>query len=283
MTSMPERFGATGDDAGEHVRLVDRQPVFLHLPNGEDHAEHAEPVGHKPGDVPRDDDALSENSIAEMTRRGNCLRRRFSRRDDLQQVQIPRRIEEVHAKKTRPKSGGASLEQRVDRNARRVRRDDRMLGQRRFQSRVQRALRLGLFDDRFDHEIAVGEKREVVVRIADGNQRGAVRIHERGRLALLGPLETGPRDRVSTRVAFRRGHVEENHRNAGRRGERRDPAAHRPRPDHAEFPNSHSNVSPSVRRHTPVLRGGKAISTPVERDSATRKGHGKNDDECEIF
>ena len=95
------RLRAAGEHAGEHVGFVDREAVLLHQPNREHHAEHAESVGDEAGNVLRDDDALAENAIAERARGVDRFLRRVRRRNDLEQVQVARRIEEVHAEKAR--------------------------------------------------------------------------------------------------------------------------------------------------------------------------------------
>ena len=188
-------------------------------------------------------------SMRSLNRRAGVDRflRRVRRRNDLEQVQIPRRIEEVHAEEARPEGRRASLEEHRHRNARRVRRDDRVLGEQRLEPRVERALRLDLLDDRLDHEVAVGElardrrrccrSRSTDARDASMNAAGfdfsrALRVR-----------------RARSRCDRRRGAgtSSSDDRNSGRRRERRDAAAHRSRAYDPEFPNSHWLLFASYR------------------------------------
>ena len=88
---------AAEERTGERVHLVDRE-VGLHQPlHRGDHAVDAEPVGDEAGDVLREHDPLAEHDLAEPARGVERLRRGVGGGDELEQVQIPRRIEEVHA------------------------------------------------------------------------------------------------------------------------------------------------------------------------------------------
>ena len=117
-----------------------------------------------------------------------------------------------------------------------------------LEAREKRLLRLELLDDRLDDQIALREAFEVVLGIADLDQRGAVGGHERGGLRLLRALDAAARHRVPIGSGTR--HVEKDHGHARGRGERRDPASHRSRPDHTEPANAHDLV---LRRNCHVL------------------------------
>ena len=127
------------------------------------------------------------------------------------------------------------------------------------------------------------EQREIVLGVADLDQRGALGVHERGGLRSSWRARGRFARRRCVPVGLRRRHVEQHHRNSGRRRERRDPAAHRPRAHHAQFPNSHSNVSPRPSVFSPT-RNGKRNLHALVRDSATRKGNRQElADDCEVF
>ena len=76
----------------------------------------------------------------------------------------------------------------------------------------------------------------------------AVGGHERGGLRLLRALDAAARHGVP--IGSGPGHVEEDHGHARGRGERRDPASHRSRPDHTQPANAHDLV---LRRNCHVL------------------------------
>jgi hypothetical protein len=102
---------------------------------------------------------------------------------DLDQRQHRRRIEEMHAHDARRvgKTGG----QRGDRQRRRIRREDRVLGHDHLELAKQRAFRVEVFDDHFDDERGAhaitervhrqdavdGRARVIVAELVLGNER----------------------------------------------------------------------------------------------------------------
>ena len=76
-------------------------------------------------------------------------------RDDLDELQVARRVEEVRAEPVPPEIVAASLGERRDRNARRVRRDDRARPADGVDALEQRALDVELLDDGFDDPVGV--------------------------------------------------------------------------------------------------------------------------------
>ena len=151
-------FGRPSRRPGDRVDLLDR--VLARFDRAEDlrHAERPMWLAMKSGRVLRDDDALAQP---------HGRRRRAMRRDDrgigvgcrdqLEQVQVARRIEEVRAEPVPAEAVAAALGERRDRDARRVRADDRLGAAHRLDALEQRSLDVEPLDDGFDDP--VGRRR----------------------------------------------------------------------------------------------------------------------------
>ena len=223
--------------AGERVHFVDGEAGFHHALHGRDHAVHAQPVGNETRNILRDHDTLAEHHFAELSYSIDGFCRRIRRGNDLEEVQIPRRVEEVHAEEVLLELAAASVDEHLHWNAGGIRGDDRVRLAERLEPRVQRLLGRGLLDDGFEDQVAVAQEREVVVEIAERDERGACDVHECGGARLLRAFETGLGGEVP--VAFGGGDVEQDDRDAGRRGERGDAAAHGSGADDAELRDAH--------------------------------------------
>ncbi len=230
------RLGATDEGTGEGIDFVDREVELLHQPQHLHHAEDAEAIGDEARHVLGDDHPLAEESLRELAHRREHGGRGVGRRNQLEQVQITRRIEEVRPEKVALERIAASLRQELYRDPRRIRRDDCLGAANRFQPLVQRALRLRLLDDCLDDPIAVGEEIEMIGRVPGGDERGARRLHEWRRLGLECALDRPARYAVAIGLAR---HVQQYYRNPGRRGECGDAASHRSCPNHADLGNAH--------------------------------------------
>jgi hypothetical protein len=114
-----ERGGARASDegTGEAVHFIDGESVLLHAPHGADHTVHAKPIGHEARHILRDHDALAQRALGELARGSDHRRIRFRCRDDLEQVHVPRRIEEVRAEEAATEFFAAPFQQHRHRNA----------------------------------------------------------------------------------------------------------------------------------------------------------------------
>ena len=121
------------------------------------HAVEADVVGDEVRPVLRDDDALAETVIREVRHALDDRRIGLRRRDDLEEPQIPRRVEEVRAEPVPPEVVAPAFRQRRDRDARRVRRDDRPRTPDGVDALEQRPLDVELLDDRFDNPVDARE------------------------------------------------------------------------------------------------------------------------------
>src|SRR5215216_3074026 len=94
---------------------------------------NAEAVRNESRNVACDDDPFAEEALAEGSHTRDDVRARALGGDELEQVQIPRWIEEVRSEEPSPKRVGPRFDERADRNGRRIRRHDR----RRFDDRLE--------------------------------------------------------------------------------------------------------------------------------------------------
>jgi len=128
-------------------------------------------------------------------------------------MEVSRGIEEMHPQEATFERVRSSFYQPADRDARRVRRDDRVFRQGCLEALVKRPLRLELFDDFLDDEIAIRQSTQIVFRVPDRDEPSALGIHERRGLRLLRAVQPTARCRAS--IGARRGDIEQHHRNSG--------------------------------------------------------------------
>src|SRR5213076_1274440 len=131
------------------------------------HAVHAESVGDESRNVLRPNRPLAEDALAETSRAHERRVAGLGRGDDLEQVQIARRIEEMHPEESLAERPAPSFHELPHWNARRVRGDDRPLRYHRLETRVEVAFWLELLDDRLDDQVAIAQKLQVVAHVAD--------------------------------------------------------------------------------------------------------------------
>ena len=223
--------------ASERVHLVDGEVGLHHPLHRGDHAVHAQAIGDKPRDVLRDDDALAEHHLAETARGVERVRCGVGRGNEFQQVQVPRRIEEVHPEEVPLELGAPAFNEHVHRDTRGVRRDDGGRLAERLEPGIERLLWCRQLDDGLDDEVAICEEREIILEVAERDERGARHVHERGRSRLLRALEAGFRWKVA--LAVLGGDVKQDDWNSCRRGEGGDAAPHRSGADDAELRDTH--------------------------------------------
>ena len=156
-----ERCALRPADRGtrDRVDLLDREPAGG--PGAKDlhHAVQADVIGDEVGRVLRNHHTLAEPMVGERGYRLDHLGIGRGRGDDLEQPQIPRRIEEVGAERVRPEAVGAALDDGRDRNAGSVGADDCVRRADRVDAREQRLLDVEAFDDGFDNPVARRDER----------------------------------------------------------------------------------------------------------------------------
>src|SRR6185503_4460991 len=109
--------------------------------------------------------------------------------DQLEQVQVARRVEEVRAQPVLPETVGPPFGNRGDRDPRGVGADDGVGAADGFDAFHQRALGVELLDHRFDDPVGVAGGGQVLVEAARGDERDGVRREEGIGLEPLGALE----------------------------------------------------------------------------------------------
>ena len=210
------------------------------------HAVEADVIGDEVRRVLRDDDTLAESMIGKPRHALDDRAIGLGSRNDLEQMQVARRVEEMRAEPVTPEVVAASLGEGADRDARRVRRDDRSRPPRRIDAFEERALHVDALDDGFDDPVGAGDPREVVVETADRDERRGVGGEERIRLQRAGALQPVARD-VGREV-------EQQRRDAGVREMRGDLRPHRAGAQHRNRSNrrrgAHRARAPLMNRST---------------------------------
>ena len=169
---------------GERVHFLHGVPVLEHRPDGLHHAEDADAVGDEVGRVACDHDALAQHGLAELPRRLEHARIRAGVGNELEQVEVARRIEEVHAQKTRPQRLGHRVGHGRHRETGRVGGDDGALAQVRRDALEEGGLDVESLDDGLDDEVHVAQALEVVLEVAHADApSGRAREERRGTAA----------------------------------------------------------------------------------------------------
>ena len=206
-------------------REVPARELFQHTR----HAVEPDPVRDEIGGVLRHHDPLAELSIDERRQRGDHRGIGVAGRNNLDQPEIARRVEEMAAEPVPAERLGTSLRDRADRDAGRVRCDDGVGAAVGLYPFEQGLLRVETLDDRFDDPVAAGNLRQVAVEPTEADTRPCVAREERVRLQCRGALQTG-RGGVGVEI-------EQQHRQAGVRDVCRDLGSHRACPEHRNGAN----------------------------------------------
>ena len=216
------------------IRLFDRQLGIHRVQHRHLQPVDAEPVGDEAGAVVAGDDALAHRDIGEGGDFFDHRRVGLRPGDDLQQPHVARRVEEMGNQKVFGKSLRTPFDQRAERDGGGVRRHRRAGLAHRIDLGIERLLHVEALQHDLDDPVAIGELLEIVVDIADLDQLGVARRHQRRRLCLEHPLDGAARHRRAVLFVLA-DDVEQQHRHAGIRHLRRDARAHDARADHRDF------------------------------------------------
>ncbi len=196
-------------------------------------------VADEVGRVLAQHDALPHPRLAEVAHERGHFLRGIRRRDDLQQFQIARRVEEVCAEKVFLELLRAPFRNGLDGDARGVGADDGLRLADRVDARHQVLLDLEVFDDRLADPVRLGHGAEVIFQVAELDQRLQIRRHQIGGLGLDATVPAFNDNFVARcLVAFGRAlrdNVQQRDGHTHVRQVRRDRRAHRPRTDHDCF------------------------------------------------
>ncbi len=198
--------------AGQVVDHVIAQTKLLPFLDDREDGKHAHAVGDEVRRVFGAHHALAEGLREEGFEVVEDVRVGMRGRDQLGQMHVARRVEEVHAAKALLEVGIEAVAQGGDRQARSVGSEDRIRRDERRDLLVQVVLPIHALGDRFDHEVAALEFFEVGFVIGLFDQARFGHLAERRRAELL---EVGDRlvdDAVL--VAFLGRQIEQHHGHA---------------------------------------------------------------------
>ncbi len=185
--------------SGERVHFFDAEIFFQHhLADGAAH-ETTDPIGDEVGRVLGAYHSFAEAPVGKLFDIGENRRIGFRARDQLHQMQIARRIEEMRAQEVAAETGREAFRDVGERDAAGVGGKDGIGFARGFNFVPQRALGLEVFDDGFDNPVAVRELSEIVLEVARFDERGFIVGEESAGTLLQGVLNALQRRRVAIR------------------------------------------------------------------------------------
>ena len=199
--------------AGQVVDHVVRQAVLLGLLDRRQHAEDADAVRDEVRRVVGTHDTLAQRGGQERLEivEDRGLRRR--RRNQLHQVHVARRVEEVHAAEAGLQSGVQDLGELGDRQPRGVRSEDRIVADEGRDFPVEVVLPVHALCDRLDDDVAALEQLEVFLVVGCLDVLRVFLHAEWCRAELLQVLDGAQHDAVLDRP-LRVRQVEQHDRNA---------------------------------------------------------------------
>src|SRR4030095_14466755 len=168
--------------------------------------------------VPCDHYSFAQTVIGECADLVHDVAVRLLSGDDLEEMKVPGRIEEVCAEPVMPEVVGAAFSEHVDWNARGVRADDRSSPSGLIDTSERGALDVKLLNDRFDDPVGLTEAHESLLETRRGNDLPGLGCKKRIRLEGARALQSICSGLVS--------HVEQQDRDAGVCDVRRDLSPH---------------------------------------------------------
>ena len=166
--------------AGQRVDLVEAQPRLGGVVGGGEDREHADPVADEVGRVLGVDHALAQRAGQEGLQPLQDRRLGGARRDQLGQVHVTRRVEEVHPTEPRAQFFWKNLRQLVDSEARRIAGQHRVRRNEGGDLAVQVLLPVHPLGDRLDDEVAVAQLLQLGLVVGRGDGFGQRAARQRG-------------------------------------------------------------------------------------------------------
>src|ERR1043166_5387485 len=173
---MPYRF------AGYLIDLGRRQAHLKHFVNGDHHSERADTIGDEIRTILRWNNSFTEPLIEKAGNFARDLAAGLRARNDLDQLHIPRRVEEMNSEKMLLEIVGEGLDDRCNRQAARVRRDDRAWFAIIFHLCKELVFDVKIFYDSLYQQIAIIQLLDFVDKIAGPDELRVAGEHERSRL-----------------------------------------------------------------------------------------------------
>ena len=152
--------------AGHRVDLFDRIVSGRKRFENPHKAVHGHVVGDEPRRISGNDGVFSQTAIREITNGFEYCRVGFRRRNEFEQREVSRRVEEMRAEPVTPEIAATALRQSCDGQSRRVGADDRTRPAHGVDALQQRAFRVWLFDDRFDDPVRLCDALQILVEAA---------------------------------------------------------------------------------------------------------------------
>ena len=204
------RLGAAQLGARQVIDDVHGQAEFLGFVHDGQDTEHANAVGDEVRRILGAHDALAQGGGQKAFQLVGDLRAGELGRDDLDQVHIARRIEEVHAAVARFQVGVEAFGQLGDRQAGSVRGEDRVRADVRCDLLIQVVFPVHALGDGFDDQVATGQQVQVVFVVGYLDQRCIILVAQRRRRQFFQVLDGAQHDAILR--AFLRWQVEQHDR-----------------------------------------------------------------------
>jgi len=202
------------------------------VPGGE-HREHADAVGDEVGRVLGAHHALAERGDEEGFQLVEQWRFGFLAGNQLDEVHVARRVEEVDAAEAVAQMFGESCAELVDRQAGGVAREDGAFAEIGRDLAVQVGLPVDALGDRLDDQVAVAQFFQMLPVVGGFDECGLVRRGERRGIELFQVLDGLAHVRV--RITLLRGQLEQQRLDIGIDQMRGDLRAHHPCAEHRDL------------------------------------------------
>ena len=182
---------------GAGVHFLKRHAQLVHQPDRIQHGKRSDAVADEIRSILGDDDALAELVVAEFGERFDHLGARRRSRNNFDEFQIARRIEEMRARPVLLPFLGHSFRDAAHGQAGGIRGDDRAGLANLRDAREQRALDFQIFGDDFDDPVRLGAKFQVIFEIAGDDAIFEAPREKCGRLGFDGGGEARANDAVA--------------------------------------------------------------------------------------
>ena len=224
---------AADQRAGQAVDFVEAKAELLRVVHDGEDREHPDAVGNEVRCIQRTNDALAQTRHHPRLKVVQHSGIGVARGDQLDQVHVARRVEEMDAAEVRAQVRRQAFGQAVDRQARGVGSDDRIRRDERSDLAIEVVLPLHLLGDGLDDQVAALQLFQMLLVVGRVDIGDTVLGRQRRRLQLLEAIDGLLDDAV--RVAFLGRKVEKHDRHFGIGEVRSDLRAHHPGPEHRDF------------------------------------------------
>src|SRR5208283_2156664 len=191
------RLGQTDGRACKSIHIFDGEVELLHQARDIKHVEASDAVADEVWRVLGVNDSLAEVDRAELRDRLNGRWITLWRGDNLQQVHVARRVEEVGAKPVVPEVFAEAFGDGMDGKAASVGGDDGSRLANHFHLAQQRTLNVEILHHDLDDPVTVGKQAEMIFEVYGSNQACERSLHESCGLGFARSLQAGVGDTVA--------------------------------------------------------------------------------------